>query len=275
MFLCPLLLLASTSYASIPESYGTATHGSSQWQSLYDGENFGADGGYGVSWSINGGEYGNSLFTLNVGDTIQFQIVMYTEDKGNHNLNLSKTWFDFDQDNDFDEEDVISFYAYEVWESKPNPVTPANDNIHIDDFVVSTGEEIGVIETDDSSGLVNSLLSGAVTFKSEVFTITSDLAATNLYLRSRVTCSESLASTNTTYYDEYGHLITSQWDGTSASLTIAEYNDLFQAAGYLGQGEMEEYEFTVNAAPVPEPATMLLFGIGLVGLSGYIRRKKR
>ncbi|HIP49874.1 MAG TPA: PEP-CTERM sorting domain-containing protein, partial [Candidatus Pacebacteria bacterium] len=33
------------------------------------------------------------------------------------------------------------------------------------------------------------------------------------------------------------------------------------------------YENTTTA-PVPEPATMLLFGIGLAGLAGVSRRKK-
>jgi len=75
----------------------------------------------------------------------------------------------------------------------------------------------------------------------EVLLITSDMVGL-LFLRARVHCNHT------------------PWDN-------------MVPAGLLWQGEVEDYFITVNT--VPEPTTILLSGLGLLGMGAYIRRRKK
>ncbi len=236
-------------YHSSKSDDGKASHDTTKWQELATYDNGTKTSNYGVSWSVDNGTTWGQETNLYVGQEVQFQFNMHKQNVGTHYADFLKSWVDWRYDGTFDADEVIGFGYKELLTNETGNLG-SNKPPKVEDY----------------------------TFLSGTFTL-ADSHIGDLWIRSRVTCSHSLAaSLGRNWEDQWGANDDHWNDFTKSSnynpISANEYYGGFSATGNLHQGEVEEWQITVNAAPVPEPATMLLFGSGLLGLAGIKRRKK-
>lgn len=162
----------------------------------------------GVSWSINGGSYGNDVIT--VGDTVTFKFSVYKYFWGSHNTDWLKVWVDWNNDKDYTDNGENIYGAGWVFTPKGDTVADAT--------------------------------------KDFFYTMTFDAVSVGDYwLRARVVCNFDVATLSAV-----------------------------SSTGYTFQGEIEDWKLTVqDKQQVPEPASLMLFGFGLLGIAGLRRKIKK
>ena len=227
-----------------------AEHNTTEWQEL------GAPNSYGVSWSSNGGDFGHD--DLYVGDTVTFRFNMHSENVGNHYANLLKAWIDWnasDTTYEFEDSENVVEELKVLRASMGGAVSS--------DYTFDAGRSDNDSRDDDGYGNDDE-------YYEYTITLTEDHLGT-AYLRARVTCSDSVV------YEDLGcnYSWSDQW-----KYTEAQYLAAFDAYSDYGQGEIEDWKITVlnkessgNISSVPEPATLVLFGMGLIGIARVGRKK--
>lgn len=169
-----------------------------------------------------------------VGDQIQFKFALWSAGYGNHTYDQVKSWVDWNQDGIWNNDSSEVVLADRFWKVyTDDPSNPLNPGDNISFYD----------DTDPNFDHDSYNLNYATTtyFETAAYTIGADMVG-SLWLRARAQC----------------------WHVPF---------DTMQPTGELWQGEVEDWMLTVNSTPVPEPATMILLGTGIIGIAASCRKK--
>jgi len=256
-----------------------------EWQEL---RSIDESSGYGVYWRTIDHK-GNPLSNwdhdeLYVGQTVEFSFNMHSENVGNHYAHTLKAWFapngvNFDQTNTV----ASGFKKLRANEGDKVLYHVGNDSSDLTyDIDYSYNDyKLKVLNSDRKEYKKyrdgpHNYGNDNYTVLSDAIEITSEYVGT-AYLRARVTSTDSIGDTAKSSLAEWStwHGWSDQWEYTEA-----QYLAAFDAYSYYGQGEIETWAMTVKSDlsgggvnPVPEPATLALFGMGLIGLARVGRKK--